>query len=96
MYTYSYSWKVWKSPKLLASGQDIFAYLKEAAEEQGIMDNIRFNAKVEKAELFSSKGLKRQVKCSSIQSHFLTRAYLIDSVPYRRIENRNRTIDGLK
>ena len=55
MYTYSYSWKVWKSPKLLASGQNIFAYLKEAAEEEGIMDKIRFNAKVQKAEWFSSK-----------------------------------------
>ena len=50
MYTYSYSWKVWKAPKMIADGKEILDYLKEAADEEGITDKIIFDAKVKKAD----------------------------------------------
>ena len=54
MYTFGFSWKIWKSAKPIAPADDILAYLKEAAEEQGIMDKIRFNTDIEKADWTSS------------------------------------------
>ena len=41
MFTFGFSWKVWKSPKAIAPGEDILAYLTEAAKEHGIIDHIR-------------------------------------------------------
>ena len=43
MYTFGFSWKIWKSPKPIAPGEDILEYLTEAANEQGIMNKIKFN-----------------------------------------------------
>ena len=41
MYTFGFSWKIWKSAKPIAPAEDILEYLKEAAEEQDIMKNIK-------------------------------------------------------
>ena len=49
MYTFGFSWKLWKSAQPIAPGEDILAYLTEAANEQGIMEKIRFNTDVRKA-----------------------------------------------
>ena len=35
MYSYSFSWKVWKSTKIIASGEEIKNYLTTAVEEEG-------------------------------------------------------------
>ena len=35
MYSYSFSWKVWKSAKIIASGEEIKNYLTTAVEEEG-------------------------------------------------------------
>ena len=35
MYSYSFSWKVWKSAKIIASGEEIKNYLSTAVEEEG-------------------------------------------------------------
>ena len=35
MFTYSFSWKSWKSNKIIAPGQEIKDYLTRAAEEEG-------------------------------------------------------------
>ena len=35
MYSYSFSWKVWKSTKVVASGEEIKNYLTTAVEEEG-------------------------------------------------------------
>ena len=35
MYSYSFSWKVWKSAKIIASGEEIKKYLTTAVEEEG-------------------------------------------------------------
>ena len=54
MFIYGYSWKIWKSAKPIAPAEDILAYLKEAAEEQGIMKHIKFNSDVKSADWMSS------------------------------------------
>ena len=54
MYTFGFSWKIWKSPKPIAPGEDILEYLTEAANEQGIMDKIKFNTDVKTAVWSSS------------------------------------------
>ena len=56
MYTFGFSWKIWKSPKPIAPAEDILAYLKEAAEEQGIMEKIKFNTNIQSADWVSSDG----------------------------------------
>jgi len=54
MYTFGFSWKIWKSAKPIAPAEDILAYLKEAAEEQGIMKNIHFKTDIQSADWKSS------------------------------------------
>jgi len=54
MYTFGFSWKIWKSAKPIAAAEDILVYLKEAAEEQGIMKNIHFNTDIKSADWKSS------------------------------------------
>ena len=46
MYTFGFSWKIWKSAKPIAPAKDILEYLNEAAEEQGILKNINFNTDI--------------------------------------------------
>lgn len=50
MYTFGFSWKIWKSAKPIAPAKDILDYLKEAAEEQGIVEKIQFNTDVKSAD----------------------------------------------
>ena len=54
MFIYGYSWKIWKSSQPIAPAKDILAYLKEAAEEEGIMKHINFNNDVQSADWTSS------------------------------------------
>jgi len=54
MFTFGFSWKIWRSAKLIAPGEDILAYLNDAANEQGIMEKIMFNTDVRKAAWSSS------------------------------------------
>jgi len=54
MFTFGFSWKIWKSAKPIAPAEDIIAYLKEAADEQGIMDHIVFNCDVKTADWTST------------------------------------------
>ena len=49
MFTFGFSWKIWKSAEPIATGEAIMAYLKEAAEEQGLMEKIRFNTDIASA-----------------------------------------------
>ena len=35
MFSYSFSWKLWKSTKIIASGEEIKNYLTRAVEEEG-------------------------------------------------------------
>ena len=54
MYTFGFSWKIWESATPIATSAEILAYLKEAADEQGIIDKIKFNTNVETASFSSS------------------------------------------
>merc|ERR1711970_1152361 len=71
MYTFGFSWKIWKSATPIASAEAIMDYLKEAAEEQGIMEKILFNTNIESAawvsddncwHLITSSG--RRISCN--------------------------------
>src|SRR5262245_38152958 len=46
MYTLGYSFKPWTSPKAIADGPSILAYLRETAREHGIDREIRFGHRV--------------------------------------------------
>jgi cation diffusion facilitator CzcD-associated flavoprotein CzcO len=49
MYTLGYSFKPWTSPKAIADGPSIMAYLRETAREHGIDRKIRFGHTVKRA-----------------------------------------------
>lgn len=49
MYTLGYAFKPWKSPKAIADGPSILAYLRETAHEHGIDRHIRFGHSVTRA-----------------------------------------------
>src|SRR5438105_15010198 len=49
MYTLGYSFRPWTSPKAIADGESILAYVKETAAEYGIDKHIRFGLKVVRA-----------------------------------------------
>lgn len=53
MYTFGFSWKIWKSAKPIAPAEDILEYLNEAAKEQNIMEKIKFNTDI-KTVIWSS------------------------------------------
>ena len=49
MYTLGYSFRPWTSPKSIADGPAILAYLKDTAEAHGIDRKIRYGLRVERA-----------------------------------------------
>jgi len=49
MYTFGFSWKIWKSTTPIATADEILAYLQEAAEEQELTNRIRFNTDISSA-----------------------------------------------
>lgn len=73
MYTLGYSWKPWKSPKAIADGPAILAYIREAATENGIDRAIRFGCHVVRARWSTAasrwtvelreRGVTRQLTC---------------------------------
>ncbi|KAJ3497657.1 hypothetical protein NLG97_g1733 [Lecanicillium saksenae] len=46
LYTFSFPWKPWKANKSIAEASLILDYLREAVDEQGINQHIKFNHKV--------------------------------------------------
>ena len=50
MFTLGFRFKPWKSAKSIAEGSDILTYIKEAAAENGIDKNVRFNHRVVAAD----------------------------------------------
>ena len=72
MTTFGYSFKPWKSPKLLADGPSIKAYVTEAAEEHNVIPNIRFKTEIEQVEWCSKAG-RWTVTSKDIESGETTR-----------------------
>ena len=59
MYTLGYAFKPWTSPKAIADGPAIRAYVRETAAERGIDRNIRFGHRVTAARWSSGEALWR-------------------------------------
>jgi cation diffusion facilitator CzcD-associated flavoprotein CzcO len=57
LYTFAYDFKPWKSRKTFAGGDEILAYLREAAAENGVADKIRYRCKVVAADWDSATAL---------------------------------------
>lgn len=57
MHTFGYNFKPWKEPKTLADGPSILAYVRETAEEYGLLPRIRFNHAVRRAAWSSAEAL---------------------------------------
>jgi monooxygenase len=57
MYTLGYSFKPWKDAKAIADGPSILEYINETAQENGVLDNIRFQHRVVHAEWSSENSL---------------------------------------
>ena len=49
MYTFGFYWKPWESVEPIASKEEIQTYLREAAEEHGLLEKIKFNTDIAKA-----------------------------------------------
>ena len=52
MYSYSFSWKVWKSAKIVASGEEIKDYLTTAVEEEGNFSTALYSITIKFISLF--------------------------------------------
>ena len=50
MFTLGYSFKPWEAAKAIADGDSIRSYIREAAAEYGIDQQIRFSSRVIAAE----------------------------------------------
>src|SRR4029453_10040395 len=57
MHTLGYNFKPWKNPKAIADGPTIRAYVREAAEEYGIVPHIRFKHLVRRLSWSSADAL---------------------------------------
>ena len=57
LYTFAYDFKPWKSRKAIAGADEILAYLREAAEEHGVLGKIRYRRKVVSADWDSATAL---------------------------------------
>jgi len=56
MYTLGYSFRPWTSPKAIADGPSILAYIHDTAREAGIDGHIRYGQRVERAHWSSERG----------------------------------------
>ena len=50
MHTLGFSFKPWREAKSIADGPSILKYVNETAEEHGLLDLIKFNCRLKKAE----------------------------------------------
>ncbi|MFS2318883.1 flavin-containing monooxygenase [Maricaulis sp. D1M11] len=57
MYTFGYAFKPWLQGKVFADGPSIKAYVREAAEEAGIVEKIRFGCRMERLNWSSEENV---------------------------------------
>lgn len=57
LHTFSYEFKPWPSPNSIASAAEIMTYLRDAADEYGVSDNIHYQNRVVSADWDSDSGL---------------------------------------
>lgn len=79
MYTLGFAFRPWKSPKAIADGPAILAYLQDCARDYGIDEKMHFGLRVQSLHwsskdarwlviLHDSSGKERQVRCRFIFS----------------------------
>lgn len=84
MTTFGYSFKPWKSPKLLADGPSIKQYVTEAAEEHDVPRHIRFKHEIESLEWCSQAG-RWTINCQNNltgQAETLTAQHIVNGTGY--------------
>lgn len=57
LYTFSYEFKPWTSDNAIASASEILDYIKEAAQENGVLDKITYDTRVVRANWDSTSAL---------------------------------------
>ena len=71
MYTFGFYWKPWESVEPIASKEEIQTYLREAAEEQCLLERIKFNTDIVKAQgLFGRRMASVDQGGSEVQLQF--------------------------
>lgn len=55
MHTFGYDFKPWRQPKSIADGPSILEYIRETAEENGILSHIRYGQRVKVAAWSSER-----------------------------------------
>ena len=55
MFTFGFSWKIWRSSTPIATADEILAYLTEAVAEQGLGEKMRFQTDISTAEWSSDE-----------------------------------------
>ncbi len=68
MHTFGYNFKPWRSPKSIADGPSIQAYVREAAQEHGLLPQIRFGHRVIAAS-WSTEEARWLVEAQHLDSH---------------------------
>jgi monooxygenase len=71
--TYAYAFKPWKSRKTFGGGDEILAYLREAATEHGVDTKIRYGCKAMAADWDSASALWRVTVRSDVGSETTVR-----------------------
>ena len=84
MFTFGFSWKIWKSATPIATADEILAYLNQAAVEQNILPKIQFGTNVSTAE-WSSKANLWTLTCDKGQ--VLTCSMLFGCMGYYSYES---------
>ncbi len=87
MFTLGYSFKPWREPKAIADGPSILRYIKEAAEENGLVDRIRLGRRVVAADWCSATARwNLEVATSSGGTEELTCSFLYANTGYYRYD----------
>ncbi|OAA43048.1 Flavin monooxygenase-like protein [Cordyceps fumosorosea ARSEF 2679] len=97
LYTFSFPWKPWASPKSIAQADLILDYLREAVQEQGIDKKIKFNHKVKSLDFNTSAKswtftCEHDGKAVSVRSRFT----LVGTGYYDYDEPMQATIPGIE
>ena len=87
MSTMSYNFKPWRGEKDIASGRDILEYLRQTATEFDLLNDIRYEHKVQRAEWCSKEARwKLEIEHGSGERSFLSCNLLLSCAGYYRYD----------
>lgn len=87
MFTLGYRFRPWNDPKAIADGPSILKYIKETAEEFDLLQTIRYNHSVEKAEWNSSEAVWKVTAKIGEEKRFFQCNFLYLCTGYYDYEN---------